>query len=58
MGVEKAWTGVGSGWDGCGEGTEGREVIDLLGRLLEKDPTKRITLEQVKVCLITLPLCF
>ncbi|GAA5941473.1 serine/threonine-protein kinase [Sporobolomyces koalae] len=48
MGVEKAWTGVGSGWDGCGEGTEGREVIDLLGRLLEKDPTKRITLEQVK----------
>ncbi|GAA6023429.1 hypothetical protein JCM11491_005579 [Sporobolomyces phaffii] len=48
MGVERAWTGVGSGWDGCGEGTEGREVIDLLGRLLEKDPTKRITLEQVK----------
>lgn len=49
MGVERAWTGVGSGWDGCGEGTEGREVVDLLGRLLEKDPTKRITLEQVKV---------
>ncbi|GAA5914977.1 uncharacterized protein JCM6883_001786 [Sporobolomyces salmoneus] len=48
MGVERAWTGVGSGWDGCGDGTEGREVVDLLGRLLEKDPTKRITLEQVK----------
>ncbi|GAA5950193.1 hypothetical protein JCM3765_004237 [Sporobolomyces pararoseus] len=48
MGVERAWTGVGSGFDGCGDGTEGREVVDLLGRLLEKDPTKRITLEQVK----------
>ncbi|GAA6061621.1 hypothetical protein JCM10212_000963 [Sporobolomyces blumeae] len=48
MGVERAWTGVGAGWDGCGDGLEGREVVDLLGRLLEKDPTKRITLEQVK----------
>ncbi|GAA5953246.1 hypothetical protein JCM21900_004462 [Sporobolomyces salmonicolor] len=48
MGREGAWTGVGIGWDGCGDGVEGREVVDLLGRLLEKDPIKRITLEQVK----------
>jgi serine/threonine protein kinase len=31
------------------ESVEGKEVIDLLGRLLEKDPTKRITLSEVKV---------
>lgn len=49
MGREGAWTGVGQGWPGCGTGEEGREVVDLLGRLLEKDPTKRITLEEVKV---------
>ncbi|GAA5925625.1 hypothetical protein JCM3775_001458 [Rhodotorula graminis] len=48
MGREGAWTGVGQGWPGCGTGEEGREVVDLLGRLLEKDPTKRITLEEVK----------
>ncbi|GAA5876425.1 hypothetical protein JCM1840_006021 [Sporobolomyces johnsonii] len=48
MGREGAWTGVGVGWEGCGDGVEGREVVDLLARLLEKDPTKRITLEQVK----------
>jgi serine/threonine protein kinase len=28
---------------------EGREVMDLLGRLLEKDPKQRITLAEVKV---------
>ncbi|GAA5884426.1 hypothetical protein JCM6882_005247 [Rhodosporidiobolus microsporus] len=48
MGVEGAWTGVPPGFEGAGDGVEGREVVDLLGRLLEKDPTKRITLEEVK----------
>ncbi|BGO90249.1 hypothetical protein NBRC10512_004770 [Rhodotorula toruloides] len=48
MGREGQWTGVGKGWDGAGDGVEGRETVDLLGRLLEKDPTKRITLEEVK----------
>ncbi|GJN87354.1 hypothetical protein Rhopal_000303-T1 [Rhodotorula paludigena] len=48
MGREGMWTGVGRVWEGCGDGAEGREVVDLLGRLLEKDPTKRITLEEVK----------
>ncbi|GAA5873815.1 hypothetical protein JCM8547_005953 [Rhodosporidiobolus lusitaniae] len=48
MGVEGAWTGVPPGFEGCGDGTEGREVVDLLGRLLEKDPTKRIKLDEVK----------
>ncbi|BGP38554.1 hypothetical protein JCM10450v2_002503 [Rhodotorula kratochvilovae] len=48
MGREGAWTGVGQGWSGCGTGEEGREVVDLLGRLLEKDPLKRITLDEVK----------
>ncbi|BGP14522.1 hypothetical protein JCM10213v2_002471 [Rhodosporidiobolus nylandii] len=48
MGREGAWTGVPPGWEGCGDGAEGREVVDLLGRLLEKDPTKRITLDEVK----------
>lgn len=33
---------------------EGREVVDLLSRLLEKDPTKRIELWQVKVSCLTL----
>lgn len=51
MGRERAWTGVGQPWEGAGDGTEGREAIDLLGRLLEKDPTQRITLEEVKVSL-------
>ena len=49
MGKEDAWTGVGVGWDGCGDGVEGREVVDLLGALLQKDPTKRIELDEVKV---------
>ncbi|GAA6037206.1 hypothetical protein JCM8097_008620 [Rhodosporidiobolus ruineniae] len=48
MGREGAWTGCPPGFEGCGDGVEGREVVDLLGRLLEKDPTKRITLEEVK----------
>ncbi|KAI5481604.1 hypothetical protein MNV49_002830 [Pseudohyphozyma bogoriensis] len=48
MGKEGAWTGVGQGWEGCGDGVEGREVVDLLGRLLEKDPSKRIGLDEVK----------
>lgn len=55
MGRERAWTGVGQPWEGAGDGTEGREAIDLLGRLLEKDPTQRITLEEVKVSLPFLP---
>ncbi|GAA6011271.1 hypothetical protein JCM10207_008283 [Rhodosporidiobolus poonsookiae] len=48
MGREGQWTGFGEGWSGCGDGAEGREVVDLLGRLLEKDKDKRITLEEVK----------
>ncbi|GAA5976097.1 hypothetical protein JCM10908_005385 [Rhodotorula pacifica] len=48
MGRERAWTGVGQPWEGAGDGAEGREAIDLLGRLLEKDPLRRITLEEVK----------
>ncbi|GAA5967085.1 hypothetical protein JCM11641_000436 [Rhodosporidiobolus odoratus] len=48
MGVEGAWTGVAPAFEGCGDGAEGREVVDLLGKLLEKDPKKRITLEEVK----------
>ena len=32
------------------EGEEGREIVDLLSRLLEKDPLKRISLAEVKVC--------
>lgn len=38
MGREGAWTGVGR-----------REVVDLLSKLLEKDPAKRIGLAEVKV---------
>lgn len=51
MGKEQAWTGVPTkhDWEGKGDGEEGREVVDLLGRLLEKDPGQRITLDQVKV---------
>jgi serine/threonine protein kinase len=51
MGKEQAWTGVPThnNWEGKGDGEEGREVVDLLGRLLEKDPAQRITLDQVKV---------
>lgn len=49
MGREGAWTGVGPGWERCGDGVEGREVVDLLGKLLQKDPTKRIGLAEVKV---------
>ncbi|KAM0754864.1 Pkinase-domain-containing protein [Meredithblackwellia eburnea MCA 4105] len=48
MGKEGVWTGVGPGWDGCGDGVEGREVVDLLDKLLQKDPTKRITIAEVK----------
>ena len=51
MGQEEAWTGVGLGWKGCGDGSEGKEVVDLLSRLLEKDPAKRISLSEVKVSL-------
>lgn len=32
------------------ESEEGREIVDLLSRLLEKDPLKRISLAEVKVC--------
>lgn len=49
MGREGAWTGIGKGWEGAGDGVEGREVVDLLGKLLEKDPKKRIGLAEVKV---------
>lgn len=51
MGKEGAWTGVPTvhQWEGMGDGEEGREVVDLLGRLLEKNPEKRISLEEVKV---------
>ncbi|KAM0788369.1 hypothetical protein ACM66B_001509 [Microbotryomycetes sp. NB124-2] len=50
MGREGAWTGVPTtnDWPGRGDGVEGREVVNLLGRLLEKDPAKRITLAEVK----------
>jgi serine/threonine protein kinase len=53
MGRERAWTGVGKGWLGCGDGVEGREVVNLLSGLLEKDPAKRISLEEVKVGLFS-----
>lgn len=49
MGKEGAWTGEGAGWEGAGDGVEGREVVDLLGGLLQKDPAKRIKLDRVKV---------
>ena len=49
MGREEVWTGVGLGWKGCGDGAEGRETVDLLSKLLEKDPAKRISLSEVKV---------
>lgn len=48
MGREGKWTGVGSRFSGCGDGVEGREVVSLLSRLLEKDPAKRISLGEVK----------
>ncbi|SCV74107.1 BQ2448_6539 [Microbotryum intermedium] len=48
MGVERAWSGVGPAWEGAGDGIEGREAVDLLSRLLEKDPSRRITLHEVK----------
>lgn len=49
MGREQAWTGVGEPVANAGDGAEGREVVDLLGKLLEKDPAKRIELDAVKV---------
>lgn len=49
MGAEGLWTGVGKGWPGCGDGVEGREAVDLLSKLLEKDPDRRISLAEVKV---------
>lgn len=57
MGKEGAWTGVGQGWEGCGDGVEGREVVDLLAGLLQKDPTKRIGLAEVKVRSRSRPAC-
>ncbi|KAK4051862.1 hypothetical protein OIV83_002567 [Microbotryomycetes sp. JL201] len=50
MGREGTWTGVPTtnDWPGRGDGVEGREVVNLLGRLLDKDPAKRITLAEVK----------
>ncbi|KAK4058389.1 hypothetical protein OIO90_000547 [Microbotryomycetes sp. JL221] len=50
MGREGAWTGVptSNDWPERGDGVEGREVVNLLGRLLEKDPAKRISLAEVK----------
>lgn len=48
MGREGAWTGVGRR-EGGGDGVEGREVVDLLSKLLEKDPAKRTGLAEVKV---------
>lgn len=35
---------------GLGESEEAKECLDLLRRLLEKDPVKRISTEQAKVC--------
>lgn len=57
MGKEGAWTGIGKGWEGASDGVEGREVVELLARLLEKDPSKRITLAEVKVRLILASVC-
>ena len=37
------------------DGEEGRQVVDLLGRLLEKDPQKRIQLHEVKVSINRVP---
>ncbi|SGY46594.1 BQ5605_C001g00450 [Microbotryum silenes-dioicae] len=48
MGVERAWSGVGPAWASAADGVEGREAVDLLSRLLEKDPSRRITLPEVK----------
>lgn len=52
MGSDKLLTGTGMSKEVMEQDptfTEGRLVVDLLGRLLEKDPTKRIELWQVKV---------
>ena len=46
-GVSTSLTGISSDF------TEGREVVDLLSRLLEKDPLKRIELHEVKVSELT-----
>lgn len=53
MGRDRLPTGSGVEREGSEDDpryAEGREVVDLLSRLLEKDPTKRIELWQVKVC--------
>ncbi len=52
MGADKMWTGGRTAFrQGAKNGLveEACEVLDLLEKLLEKDPTKRITLEAVKV---------
>ena len=52
MGSDRLPTGSGVPSDlaaTSSEYAEGREVVDLLARLLEKDPTKRIGLHEVKV---------
>lgn len=52
MGRDRLPTGSGverAGLEEDPQYAEGREVVDLLSRLLEKDPTKRIELWQVKV---------
>jgi len=53
MGVEKVWIGQrvrSDGEDkGDEEGEEGRVIVKLLERLLDKDPGTRIKLEEVKV---------
>ena len=47
MGVEKAWSGRSDGEEK--EGEEGRVIVKLLERLLDKDPGTRITLKEIKV---------
>ena len=52
MGSDYVKTGSGAAkaaQDSSDELAEGREVVHLLSRLLEKDPSKRIELHEVKV---------